>query len=115
MPGVLVEQRAHIAGRHRRGLAGQPRQLHGGTVAILRFGGQRPPERIDRRLVVAEARLDLTEREPGRGEAGRDLDRLRVEIGGAGKIAALFEVLGELETAVGNQVAGRDEVLHRGT
>jgi hypothetical protein len=78
-------------------------------VAVLRIGGACP---ADRRRVVAEPRLDLAEREPGRGEARRQLDRLRIEIGGGGEIAAFFEVLGELETPVGDQVAGGNEELH---
>ena len=83
-------------------------------MAILRIGGARPAEGIRRRVVVAEPRPHLAEREPGRGEAGRDLHRLRIEIGRAGEIAALFEVLGELEAPVGDQVAGGDEVAASG-
>ena len=53
MPGVLIEQRAHIAGGHRRRLPGQPRKLNRRAVAILRIGGARPAERVDRRRVVS--------------------------------------------------------------
>jgi hypothetical protein len=115
VPRVLVEQRPHIAGRHRRGRAGQPRKLNRGPMAILRIGGARVAECRGRRLVVAEPHPHLPECEPGRGEARHDLDRLEIEIGRGGKIAALLELLGELETAVGDQIAGGDEELHRGT
>jgi hypothetical protein len=69
-------------------------------MAILRIGGARPPKGVRRGVSVAEPRPHLAEREPGRGETGRKLDRLRIEVGGAGKVAALFKVLGELERSL---------------
>ena len=84
-------------------------------MAVLRIAGARPLEGFRRGSVVAEPRLGLAEREPGRGEGWRHLGRLLVEIGRRRKIAALFELLAEFEAPVGNQVAGRDEELHRGT
>ena len=76
--------RAHIAGGHRRRDLGgaKPRELQPRAVAILGVGLARlratprsPPAR-------SPSVAHLAEREPGGGEAGRELHRLRVEIGG---------------------------------
>ena len=89
--------------------------MHRRAVAVRRFGGERAAEGVNRGGGVAEPHPHLPEREPGRGKARRHLERLGIEIGRAGKVAAFFEVLGELETPVGRQIAGGNEVLHRGT
>ena len=60
-------------------------------------------------VAVAEPVADGAEREPGGGEAGRQFDRLRQNIGGAGKIAARGMVERPFVAPVGDQIAGRDE------
>ena len=83
-------------------------------MAILRLGGKRAAERIRRGVVVAKPRPHFAKRKPCQGKAGRHLDGLRVEVGRAGEIAALFQVLGELETPVGDQVPGGEEGVASG-
>ena len=70
---------------------------------------QRLAERLAGCAALAQALVEIAEREPGGGEAGRDLDRLRQQVGGGGEIAARGEVARELKPAVGQKVAGGEE------
>ena len=109
--GILVEQPADIGfGHRRRGFAGaEPRQLQPRAVIILGIGVARLLERGDGAVAVAELVADGAEREPGGGEAGRQLDGLRQNIGGAGKIALRGMIERPFVAPVGDQVAGGDE------
>ncbi len=117
--GVLVEQPADIGFGHRRGgFAGaEPGQLQPRAVIILGIGVAGLLESGDRAVAVAELVADGAEREPGRGEARRQLHGLRQNIGGAGKIAPRGMVERPLVAPVGDQIAGGDEeragVRHR--
>src|SRR5580704_15752555 len=109
--GILVEQPPHVGfGHGRRHLAGaEPRQLQPGAVIVLGVGVARLLESGDSAVAVAELVADGAEREPGRGEAWRQLDRLRQNIGGAGKIALGDVIERPFVAPVGDQVAGGDE------
>ena len=54
-------------------------------MAVGGIGGLRPAKRRDRGLALAELFTDVAEREPGRGEVRRKLDRLQQQIGGGGR------------------------------
>ena len=75
-------------------------------MAVAGIGRARLPKRRDRRVVLAELLADFAEREPGRGEIRRELDRLLQQIGGGGQIALQLQVAREFEPAVGDQIAG---------
>ena len=77
------------------------------AVAILRVGRPRLFERRDGAVALAQLLAQLAEREPGRGIAGRQLERLHQQIGGGGEIALGREIARPFEAAVGEQMAGR--------
>ena len=106
--GMLIEQAAHIdRGHRRRDLAGaEPRELQPRAVIVLGVGVARLLPRRDRPCPVAEIVANGAEREPGGGEVGRKLDRLRQDIGGAGEIALRGVIERPLVAAVGDQIAG---------
>ena len=107
---ILIEQRPHIGRRHAGQLLGaEPHQPQAGAVAVVRVGVARPAKRRDRRIALAELFANLAEREPGRGKARREFDRLQQQIGGGGEIALQLQVAGEFEPAVGHQIAGGQE------
>ena len=87
---MLIEQPPHIdRGHRRRDLAGaEPRELQPRAVIVLGVGVARLLPGRDRAGAVAEIVANGAEREPGGGEGGRELDRLRQDIGGAGEVAA---------------------------
>ena len=78
-------------------------------MAIVGIGGVRLAKRRDRRIALAELLADFAEREPGRGEIRRQLDRLQQQIGGGGQIALQLQIAREFEAAVGHQIAGGEE------
>src|SRR5882757_2146225 len=107
---VLVEQRPNIAPRHRRQLfRAEPHQPHCGAMAIVGIAVAGVAKRRDRRLLLTELQADFAEGEPGRGKTRRKLGRLREEIGGCDQIAVRLQVAREFETAVGKEIAGRQE------
>ena len=59
--------------------------------------------------MLAELLADFAEREPGRGEIRRQLDRLLQQVGGGGEIALQLQVAREIIAAVGNEIAGGQE------
>ena len=79
------------------------------AVVILGIGVARFLERGNRAVAIAEPVADGAEREPGRGEARRQLDRLRQNVGGAGKIALRGVIERPFVAPVGDQVAGGDK------
>ena len=78
-------------------------------MPIVGIGVARLPERRDRRIALAELLANFAEREPGRGKAGREFDRLQQQIGGGDEIALELQVAREIEPPVGNQIAGGQE------
>ena len=78
-------------------------------MPVLGIGGDGFAKRRDRRLALAELFANFAEREPGRGKAGRQLDRLQQQIGGGGEIALHLQIAREIEPPVGNHVAGGQE------
>ena len=107
---VLIEQRPHIGRRHRRQRFGaEQHQPQAGAMAVVGIGHLRLAKRRDRRVALAELFADFAEREPGRGKAGRELDRLQQQIGGGDQIALELQIAREIEPAVGNQIAGGQE------
>ena len=106
--GMLIEQPPHIdRGHRRRDLAGaEPSELQPRAVIILGVGVARLLPRRDRPCPVAEIVANGAEREPGGGEVGRKLDRLRQDIGGAGEVALRGVIERPLVAAVGDQIAG---------
>ena len=87
----------------------EPRELQPRAVIILGVGVARLREGGHGAGVVAEPVADGAEREPGRGEARHQFDRLRQNIGGGGKIAARGLVERPFVAPVGDEIAGRDE------
>jgi hypothetical protein len=74
----LVEQRADIGRWHRRQLLGpEQHQPQARAVAIVRIRVARFSKRSDRLFALAEPLANFSEREPGRGEAGREFGRLQ--------------------------------------
>ena len=106
---VLVEQRAHIARRHRAIARAEMRELQAGAVAVIRVGVARRAEGRDRAIRVARLALDLAEREPGRRKARRALDRLCQEIARGAEFAPRREVARKFIAAVGDEIAGRNK------
>ena len=104
---MLIEQPPHIdRGHRRRGLAGaEPREMQPRAVIILGVGVARLLPRRDRPGPVAEIVANGAEREPGGGEVGRKLDRLRQDIGGAAR-SPRGVIERPLVAAVGDQIAG---------
>ena len=78
-------------------------------MAIVRIRVARFSKRRDRLFALAEPLANFTEREPGRGEAGRKLGRLQQQIGGGGEIALELQIARKIEPAVGHQIAGGQE------
>jgi hypothetical protein len=78
-------------------------------VPVIRIGSTRALKCLDRGCAVAKPLVHLPEAEPGGGEVGRPLDRLREQIGGGLQIAARREVARMLITPIGDQVAGGEE------
>ncbi len=74
-------------------------------MSVLRVGRDGFAKRRDRHLALAELFANFAEREPGRGKAGREIDRLQQQIGGGGKIALHLQIAREIEPPVGNHVA----------
>ena len=109
--GILVEQPADIGfGHGRRRFAGaEPRQLQPRAVIILGIGIARLLEGGNRAVAIAELVADGAEREPGRGEARRQLHGLRQNVGGAGHIALRGMIERPFVAPVGDQVAGGDK------
>ena len=109
--GILVEQPAHITFAHRRRrLAGsEPGELQPRAVIILRVGVAGALERRDRAVAVAKPVADGAEREPGGGEARRQLHRLRQNIRRAGKVAPRGMIERPFVAAVGDEIAGGNE------
>ena len=66
-------------------------------------------KRRDRRLALAEPLANFSEREPGRGKAGRKIGGLQQQIGGGGKIAFQLQIARKIEPPIGHQVAGGQE------
>src|SRR5262245_43557263 len=79
--------------------------MQGGTMAIKWICRPRLFECVNCTGTVAELLAQLAERKPGRGIAGRKLEHLRQQFGGARKIALGLAVARPLETPVGNHVA----------
>ncbi|MEY9187243.1 hypothetical protein ABH987_000871 [Bradyrhizobium ottawaense] len=112
--GVLVEQRLHIGLGHLRHLGvAEPHQMQASAVLVLGIGPPRFSKCGDRLVALAELLTDFAEREPGRGEVRRELDRLLYEVSGGGQIALELEVACELEAAVGDEIAGSLEQAER--
>ena len=78
-------------------------------MIILRVGVAGLFERRDGAGAVAEPVADGAEREPGGGKARRELDGLRQNIGGAGKIAARGMIERPFVAPVGDEIAGGNE------
>ena len=77
-----------------------------GAVAVLgiaRAPSERPRSAASR---SPSCFADLAKREPGGGEIRRQFDRLLQQVGGGGQVAAQLQVAGEIEAAVGHQIAG---------
>ena len=107
---ILIEQHPHIGLRHRRQwLGAKPHQMQAGAVPILCIGADRPAERRDRPIALADLFANFAEREPGRWKIRRQLDSLFEQIGGGDQIALQLQITREFETAVGDQIAGRQE------
>ena len=81
-------------------------ELQPGAVIVLGIGVAGLAPRGDRPLAVAELVADTTQREPGRGEIGRELDRLAENIGGPHEVAASRVIERPLVAPVGDQIAG---------
>ena len=77
-----------------------------GAVLIARIGLARFSKGRDGLVALAELGANFAEREPGRDEVRRKLDRLLQQVGRGRQIALELEVARELETAVGHQIAG---------
>ena len=78
-------------------------------MIILGIGIARLLESGNGAVAVAELVADGAEREPGRGEARRQLDGLRQNVGGAGHIALRGMIERPFVAPVGDQVAGGDK------
>ena len=78
-------------------------------MIILGIGIARLLESGNGAVAVAELVADGAEREPGRGEARRQLDGLRQDVGGAGNIALGGMIERPFVAPVGDQVAGGDK------
>ena len=103
----LIEQRAHIGGRHVAGRErAEPHQMQAGAQPVLGIERADLLERLDRLVAAAEFLAQLAEREPRRGKARGGLDRLDEQVGRTGGITAGGELLRDGEAAVGDQVAG---------
>ena len=83
--------------------------MQAGAVLVVRVGLARFPEGGDGLVALAELLADFAEREPGRGEIRRELERLCQQVGGGGQVALELEVAGEFEAAVGDEIAGGQE------
>src|SRR5882672_8337242 len=77
------------------------------TVAICRISCPRLLESRDGPDAVTELLAHLTKHEPGRGIARCQLEGLREQIDGSGKITLGLAVARPFEAAVGNQIARR--------
>src|ERR1700722_3153334 len=109
--GVLVEQAPHIGFGHcRRRFAGaKPRQLQPCAVIVLTVCIARLFESGNGAVAVSELIADGAQREPGRGEARCQLDRLRQNVSRARKIALRGMIEHPFVAPVGDQVAGGDK------
>ena len=103
---ILIEQRLHIARRHRTdGLDAELHQMQAGAVTVLGIGVTRGTERCDRGVTLAELEPDLAQRVPGRREVRHQLDRLFEQLGSGRQVALQLQVARKLVAAVGNEVA----------
>ena len=104
----MVEQRAHIRLRHVRHVGGaKPHQANQRAMPVFRVGVARLAIGGDGALAVAELLADFAEREPGRGIAGHEFQRLFEQVRGAAQIALGLASARPFEAAV------RDEVPRR--
>ena len=108
---ILVEQPPDIRLRHRRRSVtrAKPRELQPSAVVVVGIGVARPLERGDRLTPIAQLVANGAEREPRGGKAGRKLNGLLQDFGGAGEIAARCMVECPFVTAVGDKVSRRDK------
>src|SRR6185437_8833154 len=84
----------------------KPHQMQPGAVPILCIGADRPAERRDRPITLADFLANFAEQEPGRWKIRRQLDSLFEQIGGGDQIALQLQITRKFETAVGDRVAG---------
>lgn len=77
------------------------------TVAIQRIRRFRLLEGRDGAGTITELCAQFAEREPGRGVAGHEVERLHQQVGSAWQIAFGLAVTRPLEASVGNQIPGR--------
>src|SRR5262245_32777582 len=105
---ISVEQRADISFRHwSSGTRAEPHEMDRSAMMVRRVCCGRVLESRNCSDAIAEHFTQPAEDEPGRGIAGRQLERLYQQFGGPGEIALCLPIPRPLEAAVGDQVSRR--------
>ena len=103
---IAVKECPHVTFRHgARGRSAKTHKMQGGAVAVLRVGFPCLLESRNGGAAIAKLFTQLTKHEPGRGISRRQLERLRQQISGAGKIALGLTVARPFKAAVGDEIA----------